>query len=276
MKKIFILSLLLFSFNGWAETCIGSPVKNRLFFSIVKVLWDDCRGELTFTDGKKYIGPFENSEPNGRGRLLYNNDQETIITGQFIDGKINGFAILRTNSEYSYFGQFKNGLPHGQGNSIINGQMYEEYYMNGKRITLTSNRQSSNERLNILKDLYNETLDEMNRQNNARALIDLGSALLRGTPPKVKHGRSSTPSRLCPDGTYVSGGQCNLNPDGSYTSGKRSTLCPDGTYVSGGQCNLNPDGSYTSGKRSTLCPDGTYVSGTRCNLMPDGSYIGSN
>ena len=55
-----------------------------------------------------------------------------------------------------------------------------------------------------------------------------------------------------------------------------AALCPDGTYVSGGQCKLNPDGNYTGGRKSTLCPDGTYVSGSRCKLNPDGTYSGSN
>ena len=84
---------------------------------------------------------------------------------------------------------------------------------------------------------------------------------------------------MCPDGSYVSKGPCNICPDGSYIGGGASCqIAPDGTYVpktSEGP-KIAPDGTYVSGEgRVIICPDGTYVSGNRCKIMPDGSYVGS-
>jgi hypothetical protein len=83
---------------------------------------------------------------------------------------------------------------------------------------------------------------------------------------------------LCPDGSYVSNGPCQLCPDGSYIAGGDAcVLTPKGDYVperpDGPR--LAPDGTYVPGGAPTiLCPDGSYVSGTRCVLAPDGSYLG--
>ena len=255
MKKLILISALLFSFNISAEKCIGSPVQNQFLVKLTEILWKDCSGILTFSNGSKYIGSFKNGEPSGFGTLYYKNDTDQSVTGIFIDGKINGNGTMSAKDGYFYFGNFKNGLRHGRGFSeYSNGSKYNETYSKGKRLTISKTElQLATEAAERARLNYEEELVKYNRrQNNARAaqaLTNLGSALLGGTPPKVRHGRSSL---------------------------ARSTLCPDRTYVSGSRCNLNPDGSYTSGSRSTLCPDGTYVSGTRCHLMPDGSYISSN
>lgn len=85
--------------------------------------------------------------------------------------------------------------------------------------------------------------------------------------------QSVTRTSMCPNGSYVSGSQCVLAPDGTYTSG-RPTIAPDGTYVTG-RPTMAPDGSFVGGKGSlTLCPDGKYVAGGSCVLAPDGSYVG--
>jgi hypothetical protein len=77
---------------------------------------------------------------------------------------------------------------------------------------------------------------------------------------------------ICPDGSYVGGGNCRIAPDGTYVSGQ-PRIAPDGTYT-GGAPRLAPDGSYVGGAgRRTMCPDGSYVAGN-CRLAPDGSYVG--
>lgn len=38
--------------------------------------------------------------------------------------------------------------------------------------------------------------------------------------------------RMCPDGSYVSGGSCRMAPDGSYVSGDDDVrMAPDGSYT---------------------------------------------
>ena len=57
-----------------------------------------------------------------------------------------------------------------------------------------------------------------------------------------------------------------------YSNLTAQTLCPDGTYVSGNECNMAPDGSYVGGE-AQLAPDGSYVGGEP-KMAPDGSYTG--
>ena len=55
------------------------------------------------------------------------------------------------------------------------------------------------------------------------------------------------------------------------TGAAAQTLCPDGSYVGGGQCTLAPDGTYVGGDDYTMTPDGGYVGGDTYTLTPDGS-----
>ena len=99
---------------------------------------------------------------------------------------------------------------------------------------------------------------------------------------------------LCPDGTYVDRGPCQLCPNGKYIGGGgRCALAPDGSYVRGNSepskveprtapirndgPRLAPDGSYVGGGRGpTMCPDGSYVAASRCVLAPNGKYVGKD
>ncbi len=92
-------------------------------------------------------------------------------------------------------------------------------------------------------------------------------------------GSAFSQTAMCPDGTYVNRGPCQLCPDGKYIGASgHCTLAPDGSYVPGGYNHppqLAPDGSYVPGGGTPrLCPDGTYVSGDQCVLTPDGHYVG--
>jgi hypothetical protein len=59
---------------------------------------------------------------------------------------------------------------------------------------------------------------------------------------------SASAQTLCPDGSYVSKGPCQLCPDGGYVGG-------------GGPCSLTPKGDYVPKRPggSRLAPDGSYV-----------------
>lgn len=84
---------------------------------------------------------------------------------------------------------------------------------------------------------------------------------------------------MCPDGSYVSKGPCNLCPNGKYVGGgAQCQMAPDGSYVpqrGNSTPQLAPNGSFVpGGGQVTLCPDGSYVTGKTCILAPNGRYIG--
>lgn len=103
-------------------------------------------------------------------------------------------------------------------------------------------------------------------QQMDRANMQLGLAVLGGVLQGYAESRADgqTPTRVaiyaCPDGRFVTSGQCYRSPTGRYVGGP-PRLAPDGTYVGG-------NGSILR------CPDGTYVAGSRCYLAPDGTYVG--
>jgi len=99
---------------------------------------------------------------------------------------------------------------------------------------------------------------------------------------------------LCPDGSFVARGPCQLCPDGTFIGGSgRCQIAPDGSFVPEGRIpahqtpsggfmpertlfpQIAPDRSFHQGGRQlTLCPDGTFVAGTRCVLAPNGRFVG--
>jgi hypothetical protein len=59
--------------------------------------------------------------------------------------------------------------------------------------------------------------DEWNQKDDAQKLKERWGREYGRALGAKKSTRSGNESRLCPDGTYVSGTNCNLHPDGTYT-----------------------------------------------------------
>lgn len=81
-------------------------------------------------------------------------------------------------------------------------------------------------------------------------------------------------TRICPDGSYVYGTECQIAPNGQYLPGP-ATIAPNGQYVTG-HPRIAPDGTYVGGNGAVrICPDGSYVAGSRCVITPNGRYVGA-
>lgn len=106
-----------------------------------------------------------------------------------------------------------------------------------------------------------EPYRQMDRANMQAGLAIL-SGVLQGYGEAASEGPGPNrrPLFVCPDGRYVSTGQCFKSPAGGYVGGP-PPIAPNGTYVGG-------RGSII------VCPDGTYVAGSRCYLAPNGTYVG--
>jgi len=92
-------------------------------------------------------------------------------------------------------------------------------------------------------------------------------------------GTARAQATLCPDGSWVDQGPCQICPDGSWIgAGSRCVLTPSGTYVPdrGEDIQLAPDGTWVPGGNKVQCPDGSWVVGTRCVMAPDGTWIGTD
>jgi SH3-like domain-containing protein len=90
------------------------------------------RGMMTYPDGAKYVGDWQNDEPNGKGTLILVDKFE--YTGEFANGARHGEGTFETADGKKYVGQWQNDVPHGQGRIIDPGR--EEFvgqFENGRR-----------------------------------------------------------------------------------------------------------------------------------------------
>ena len=56
--------LLLSSTEGWSlPPCEGSPTSKHYVYKN----WTNCEGTLTYNDGSKYVGEFQDGKPHGQG-----------------------------------------------------------------------------------------------------------------------------------------------------------------------------------------------------------------
>lgn len=106
-----------------------------------------------------------------------------------------------------------------------------------------------------------EPYRQMDRANMQAGLAIL-SGVLQGYGEAASQGTGPdrVPLFVCPDGRYVSTGQCFKSPTGAYVGGP-PRIAPNDTYVGG----TGP---------IIICPNGTYVAGSRCYLVPNGTYVG--
>lgn len=74
--------------------------------------------EATFIyeSGEKYVGPFKNGQPEGKGVMTYTNGD--VYTGVFKAGKRTGYASYVFSNGDKYIGEFVDGQMRGLGNYI--------------------------------------------------------------------------------------------------------------------------------------------------------------
>jgi hypothetical protein len=107
-------------------------------------------GTLTYGNGDKYTGPFDNDKPNGTGKLQYKN--RDVYEGDFVDGNREGKGTYKTAKGERIVGDFKYNM--------MNGVIYH-YDQKG---TLLSISEYSNDELVRKMDMANDssTLPSLN------------------------------------------------------------------------------------------------------------------
>jgi hypothetical protein len=107
--------------------------QSRLMKCPSEVFRSPCEGILTFANGTRYIGEFNDGMPNGQGKLLYTNSAQ--YEGQVRDGVPNGQGAYLYSNGMHYSGQFLNGLPHGKGTlTLPDGSQFTGEFKDGKSV----------------------------------------------------------------------------------------------------------------------------------------------
>ena len=90
-------------------------------------------GYCRLDEFNEYSGEFNNGEISGKGRLINNEGEGFVYTGNFFNGNFEGFGKLES-SNLMYVGNFKNGTPHGLGyKKQEDRESYFGYFKDGKR-----------------------------------------------------------------------------------------------------------------------------------------------
>lgn len=86
--------------------------------------------EISYNDGSKYEGEWENSLPNGKGKMYFNDG--SFYNGIFIEGKANGYGEFTSPSGLIYRGEWKDDKQFGKGEEIWpDGTHFEGIFQDG-------------------------------------------------------------------------------------------------------------------------------------------------
>lgn len=85
---------------------------------------NNCVGEITLPDGRKYAGEWQRGTANGNGVLTAADGARYV--GEFENGEFQGQGVLTTAKGDRFVGQFQNGKANGRGSfTSNNGTIYE-------------------------------------------------------------------------------------------------------------------------------------------------------
>ena len=73
---------------------------------------------LLASNGSTYIGPFKDEKSHGVGKIVYakgNENKFVEYEGDFFEGRIEGYGIMKYANGDIYEGNWKRGLRHGKG-----------------------------------------------------------------------------------------------------------------------------------------------------------------
>lgn len=114
--------------NGYGECIFPSGDKYAGQFKNGRI---HGPGILTYKDGSKYIGNWDNQQRSGEGRMIFANRNEYL--GMFSDNQINGEGTMKYTNGNVYKGQWLDGRPHGRGIfTYANEDHYDGMFFNGQ------------------------------------------------------------------------------------------------------------------------------------------------
>jgi hypothetical protein len=88
------------------------------------------KGELSYSDGRRYTGDFADGQPTGQGSMNF--PDGAVYVGEFKDDLYSGEGMLLASNATRYQGQFSRSLFNGRGSlQLPNGDRYEGEFRAG-------------------------------------------------------------------------------------------------------------------------------------------------
>ena len=124
MQKI--IAILLLSLTSTAYALPNCP-------SDESVKWHNCFGAITYPNGNKYVGEFQDDKRHGQGTATFPSGDKHV--GEFKDGMRHGQGTYTFASGDKYVGEWKNNMRHGQGTyTFPSGTKENGYFMNNEYV----------------------------------------------------------------------------------------------------------------------------------------------
>ncbi|WP_028550594.1 copper amine oxidase N-terminal domain-containing protein [Paenibacillus sp. UNC451MF] len=160
-------------------------------------------GTLYYENGDKYTGPFDNGQPNGKGKLVYKNGD--VYEGDFVDGNRDGKGTYTTSKGEKIVGDFRNNTMDGmisyydkKGNLLSvseysNDVLVRKVDMGNETTTLpNTNPSSQSDPLRIENDRHETALNEIKeRYNQNRKQLEEKLAQVRKDSPGAYSSQTS-------------------------------------------------------------------------------------
>jgi hypothetical protein len=107
-------AIMLSAAGAWAlPKCPDDP----------SVVWSNCLGTFTYTDGNKYVGEWHDNEPHGHGTYAFTSGNKYV--GWLSEGTPHGHGTYTFANGDKYVGWLKYGIFHGKGAlTAVNGDEY--------------------------------------------------------------------------------------------------------------------------------------------------------
>ena len=126
-KGVLFLRLVKGEFRWYKD---GDEDKDGKYEGVILNGLPSNEGILTWPDGEKYIGEWEDGRQNGQGKLTFFSGNK--YEGEFKDGKYSGRGVFTWTDLDKYEGEFKDGKKHGHGIYIQNdGSKFVGEFKNG-------------------------------------------------------------------------------------------------------------------------------------------------
>ena len=109
MKKLILISVLLFSFNGWAE----EEVVNQVSSGCVDGNCSNGKGTYIWSNGDSYTGEWKDNLMHGKGVSTWSDGSK--YSGEYRNHKRHGKGDFAYGNGDHYIGDFINDMRNGQG-----------------------------------------------------------------------------------------------------------------------------------------------------------------
>ncbi|GAB6024905.1 agglutinin-like protein 2, variant 2 [Chamberlinius hualienensis] len=229
-------------------------------------------GELTWGDGRQYVGQFKQNNQDGFGTyIVESSNGQTIYRGSWKNGKLNGLGSVKYPNGDTYEGYFKDRLRHGHGVLkcgrfvMSSASIYIGHWVNDKKdgYGVMDNIEKGEKYIGFWQD---------DVPHGKGMLVTLDGIYFEGSFTKGQMGGTGL---VFDDGSWYEG---EVGPDQTF-NGKGTLLldsgdCIEGTFTGAWNDSLKLTGTLTRASKRKTSPELTFPKSFGCwSVRADDKWV---